>query len=270
MKTLNDACLRNGRYVLYWMQASHRTEYNHALEYAIEKANRLNRPLIVFFGIADRFPEANERSYWFMFEGLLEVKNSLEERGIQLVVWKKSPEEGILELSKEASLLVVDKGYLKIQRKWYKYVAERVSCPFIQVETNVVVPVEEASRKEEYSAATLRPKLMRILRKYLTPLKERIVKIHSLDLEFESIDLKNPEHVIDKLNTDKTVKRSERFKGGTSEAKKHLMIFIKSKLDKYHKLRNDPTVDCVSHMSPYLHFGQISPVYIALEVLKTD
>ncbi len=270
IKQLNEASLRNGSYVLYWMQASPRIEYNHALEYAVEKANELNRPLVAFFGITGNFPEANERSYWFMLEGLLEAKKSLEERGIQLVVWGKSPEKGILELSRDASLLVGDRGYLRIQKKWYQYVAEKAPCPFIQVETNVVVPVETASSKEEYSAATLRPKLTRVLEKYLAPLRESSLRVHSLDLEFESVELENPERLIDGLNVDRTVKRVESFRGGTSEAKKHLRVFIKRKLDDYPELRNDPTLDFVSNMSPYLHFGQISPVYIALEILKTE
>ncbi|NIW51018.1 MAG: deoxyribodipyrimidine photolyase, partial [Candidatus Korarchaeota archaeon] len=46
--------------------------------------------------------------------------------------------------------------------------------------------------------------------------------------------------------------------------------FLKHKLDKYPELRNDPTQEYLSNMSPYLHFGQISPLYIALEVLATD
>jgi len=32
------------------------------------------------------------------------------------------------------------------------------------------------------------------------------------------------------------------------------------------KLRNDPTRGFLSDLSPYLHFGQISPVYVALKV----
>jgi deoxyribodipyrimidine photo-lyase len=41
------------------------------------------------------------------------------------------------------------------------------------VESDAVVPVETASPKEEYTAGTLRPKLLRILRDYLVPLAER-------------------------------------------------------------------------------------------------
>jgi deoxyribodipyrimidine photo-lyase len=60
------------------------------------------------------------------------------------------------------------------------------------------------------------------------------------------------------------------FKGGTSQAKKLLTKFIKSKLDKYPVLRNDPTQNYESNLSPYIHFGQISPVYIALKVKQTN
>jgi deoxyribodipyrimidine photo-lyase len=76
VKPLIQKSMKRGDYVLYWMQASQRTEYNHALEFAILKANELRRPLIVFFGITDHFPEANERHYTFMLEGLRETKQS--------------------------------------------------------------------------------------------------------------------------------------------------------------------------------------------------
>jgi deoxyribodipyrimidine photo-lyase len=46
--------------------------------------------------------------------------------------------------------------------------------------------------------------------------------------------------------------------------------FLRNKLDHYTEKRNDPSLNYVSNMSPYLHFGQISPLYIALQVLKTN
>jgi len=76
-KVLNKKETKKGKYVLYWMQASQRAEYNHALEYAILKANDLHQPVVVFFGLTDHFPEGNERHYFFMLEGLKEVKRSL-------------------------------------------------------------------------------------------------------------------------------------------------------------------------------------------------
>jgi deoxyribodipyrimidine photo-lyase len=67
---LNDRPTRPGRYVLYWMQASQRAEYNHALEYAVREANEQKLPVVAFFGLTENFPEANLRHYTFLVEGL--------------------------------------------------------------------------------------------------------------------------------------------------------------------------------------------------------
>jgi deoxyribodipyrimidine photo-lyase len=268
VKFLNSKGVRKGQYVLYWMQASQRAEYNHALEYAISKANDLRQPLIVFFGITDQFPEANERHYWFMLEGLKEVKRSLERRGIQMVIQHKSPELGSIELAKKASLVVVDRGYLRIQKQWREHAAQRMECPLIQVESDVVVPVEEASPKEEYAAATIRPKISKKLGRFLVPLKPMGPVADSLALDFDSFDISDTARAISKLRIDRSVKKVDDFHGGTTQAKRHLNDFIANKLDQYAELRNDPTLDHLSLMSPYLHFGQISPLYIALEVSR--
>ncbi len=270
IKNLSGREIKQGSYVLYWMQASHRTEYNHALEHAISQANKLNKPLLVFFGLMNNYPEANERHYFFMLEGLKKVQSSLEKMDINMVIWDKSPEVGVVELSSDASLVVVDRGYLKIQKEWRKYVAKRIGCPLVQVESDSIVPVEVASPKEEYSAASFRPKIEKKLDSYLIPLKKNRPKIGSLDLDFYSFDIKDIEKAIFRLNIDRSVKRINEFHGGTIEAKKHLEAFLKNKLDRYPELRNDPTVDYLSNMSPYLHFGQISPLYTALKVLATD
>jgi deoxyribodipyrimidine photo-lyase len=73
-----------------------------------------------------------------------------------------------------------------------------------------------------------------------------------------------------KLKIDRSVKPSPFYTGGTSQAQKRLKKFIKDKLDDYDTKRNDPMQDCQSNLSPYLHFGQISPLYIALEIMKID
>lgn len=71
---LTGNTIQSGEYVLYWMQASHRVSCNHALVYAIRKANELQNPLVVYFGLTGSFPEANLRHYTFMIEGLRELE----------------------------------------------------------------------------------------------------------------------------------------------------------------------------------------------------
>jgi deoxyribodipyrimidine photo-lyase len=59
-------------------------------------------------------------------------------------------------------------------------------------------------------------------------------------------------------------------KGGYSTAKHKLENFITYKLAHYDVDRNKPSLDATSGLSPYLHFGQMSPVYIAKQILLAD
>ncbi len=251
------------------MQASQRTEYNHALEYAIRQGNDLGLPVVVFFGITDKFPEANVRHYRFMLEGLREVKRGLEERGILFVVRRIAPPRGAVELSRRAALVVCDRGYLRIQRSWRAAVAERIRCPLVQVESDVVVPVERASGKEEYAARTIRPKINALLEDYLVPVRKSKAKKSALGLQFETIDIEDIDEVLDSIRTNKSADPTTFYNGGYTEAKRRLDSFIRGRLDHFEDSRNDPGIDNLSHMSPYLHFGQISPLYIALRVSRT-
>ena len=166
IKILSSAPASAGEYVIYWMQAAQRSVYNHALEYSIEQADDLGKPLIVLFCLACNYPEANERHYYFMLEGLRETQNSLEARGVQMVIVQEAPELAVVRFAERAALAVVDGGHLRIQRKWRDKIAARIICPLIEVETNLIVPVETASAKEDYSAGTFRPKISRQLDRY--------------------------------------------------------------------------------------------------------
>ncbi|MHC4114272.1 MAG: deoxyribodipyrimidine photo-lyase [Planctomycetota bacterium] len=267
---LKNKPVRKGKYVLYWMQAAQRTEYNHALEHSIQKANELKTPVVVFFGITDSYPEANLRHYQFMLEGLKDVKEALEKRRIKLVIKHQSPELAVAALAKNACCVIVDAGHARIQRKWRKYATKNIDCLLEEVETNLIVPVTVASDKENFSAGTFRPRIHKKLPEYLVPIKHNKPIYNSLDMKFSSFGINDIESALLKLDIDRSVRPVKSFRGGTAEAKRRLKDFIKNKLDDYADLRNNPCLDATSNMSPYLHFGQISPLYIALKVAESD
>jgi deoxyribodipyrimidine photo-lyase len=66
---------------------------------------------------------------------------------------------------------------------------------------------------------------------------------------------------------DDSVAPSPTFHGGELQAHTHLERFLSSRLADYATHRNDPEKDWLSGMSPYLHFGHISPVEIALQAI---
>jgi deoxyribodipyrimidine photo-lyase len=133
------------------------------------------------------------------------------------------------------------------------------------VESNVVVPVELASDKRESAARTLRPKIRRHLDEFLVELEPTEIGQPSLDLEVEGLDLSGVDAILDGMSIDKSVEPLRHlYTGGLTAAKEKLEEFIENRLDEYAEHRNQPQTDHVSHMSKYLHFGHISPVYVAL------
>jgi deoxyribodipyrimidine photo-lyase len=269
VQLLNNKAAADRKYVVYWMQASQRVEYNHALEYAVQQANRMDKPVVVFFGLTANYPSASIRHYRFMLEGFRETKAALKERGIKMIIRQVSPEIGITNMASEASLVVVDRGYTRIQKYWRKIASAMIDCRMAQVESDIIVPVEEASPKEEYSAATIRPKINDKLHRFLFPLKKAKVKKESTRLRFDDIfDIDDIDRALAQLPCDRSVPEISRFPGGSSEAHRRLDEFLDKKLKNYPEHKNDPTQDETSMLSPYLHFGQISPLDIALMVMK--
>jgi deoxyribodipyrimidine photo-lyase len=266
IRRLNERPAAKKRYVLYWMQQSQRAEFNHALEYGAQRANALKQPLVVVFGLMPTHPEANERHYRFMLEGLAETRAALRKRGVGMAVVAGDPPEVALGLGRDASLIVCDRGYLRQQKQWRARVAAGATCEVVEVESDVVVPADVASSKAEYAARTLRPKITRQRDAYLVDLKPTPLSSDSLGLRLDSLDPDDADSVLACLDIDRSVPAvSAFFRGGTAQARARLRQLVQKKLAAYTDNRNKPGTDDISYLSPYLHFGQISPIQIALQ-----
>ena len=305
---LNDLPVNaSGEFVLYWMQQAQRAADNHALAYAVTQANAMGLPVLAVFGVTDAYPEANLRHYAFMLEGLAETQRTLAKQGIALLVRHmpqgQTPAHAALALAGQASLIVTDCGYLRHQRDWRDQLADDATCRGMEVETDLVVPVDTASEKEEYAARTIRPKLHRLLETYLLPIESPAAKRKSIDARGRiqlspralgkrdagagvdgdsnagsntgsdadlnsgrELDLSDIDAALRSLTIGRDVAPSGIYRGGASQAMDRLEHFLSADLNRYVESRNQPALDCVSHMSPYLHFGQISPLTIALAV----
>lgn len=258
MKNLNKEKWKgNEGYFIYWMQSSQRVEYNLSLNYTIEKANKYNRDILVVF-VLTNYLEANLRHYDFMVEGLKEVSKKLKDRNIRFLILKGNLVEQIISISKKASLLTTDRGYLKNLIAWREEISKKIDIPFVQVEDNVLLPIEMVSDKEEYTAATLRRKYNRILEEFEENIEFYDYKGNYVQDDFDEVDLSNYKEY---LNLDMSVKSTD-FRGGHDEGIKIFKGFLNNKIEKYSEMRNDPVFDYQSNISPYLHFGMISPIEI--------
>merc|ERR1712107_541814 len=167
--TTADRPRPDGAYVLLWAQQDVRAQCNHALEVATIWAAGLRLPLVACYGLYEKYPGASERCFAFLLEGLAELRQDLIARGVPLIVARTSPPDIVTVLARAgAALVVCDMAYSRVPRRWRAQLS--AGCmedrPLLQVESNVIVPVRAASGGLEPAAATLRPKLARLLPRF--------------------------------------------------------------------------------------------------------
>jgi deoxyribodipyrimidine photo-lyase len=247
-----------GKAVVYWMQGAFRTSHNHSLEFAVEIANRSGLPLLVLVVLDLGYPEANARSFKFFLEGLVDVREGLARRGIALHLRNGSFERVMPEYASDAYTLVSDAAYLPAMREIRGKLYGSSESGIIEVEPNVLVPVKAASNKMEYGAYTLRPKIRRLAPLYEKDFTTRRYRGERLDDELDF----DPS-----ADRAKILEGAERVPpcssvGGSSRASKLLEDFVEKKYHSFAALRGDPAAQAESDLSPYLHFGHISPLEI--------
>ena len=252
--------------VLYWMQATQRVDDNAGLNAAISYANRYDKSLTVIFNIVENYPEANQRHYTFMLENIEKVGYKLADKGIEFVVTLGDFSVTLNPYLKAAFALVTDYPYGDYLKSVYKTIintAKTLDIDVLQAESNVIVPVALASQKSEYGARTIRPKLLRLKDDFLV--LEKMPTIARKSNTFFTGFKPTLSDFIKQLNIDQSVLKSPVFTGGEDEGLKRLNHFIENNLNDYQH-SNDPSKQLNSTLSPYLHFGQISPVRIYLSV----
>ncbi|HEY6376621.1 MAG TPA: deoxyribodipyrimidine photo-lyase [Edaphobacter sp.] len=255
-----------GQCVVYWMQRAQRGIDNHAVDTAVTVANLLGLPLVVYFAAISNFPHANLRHYTFLNQGLADIEQDLRQRNITFLM-RRSPHESHEQLLADvlAAFLIGDENPMRVPEQWRQQLASRISIPFWTVDADVVVPAK-LIEKAQYGAYTIRPRLYRLLPDYL----------NSYENPHANHDWKRPRNFqSDSVHEDitrgwKDLDRSvapvEAWQGGTHAALKRLKHFTGKLLNTYDDKRNHPETDGTSCLSPYLHFGHIGPLTIALAV----
>ncbi|KDO31180.1 hypothetical protein SPRG_03798 [Saprolegnia parasitica CBS 223.65] len=271
-----SAALASGSHVLYWMQTSLRTRYNYALHVAMAAATALQKPLYVLYTLDTREAGMSERHMAFLLESLYDVNKSLAQThhipfsAVHCSSGSDGPLDLVLAASRNASLVVTELQYLRAGRKLCTSFGEQVTAPVVQVESDVVVPVEVASNKEEYAARTLRPKITKHLPTYITPLPSIAYTPPSSApkslQELQAISLSRHDAWLDLTDASAV----DTLLAAAKDVDRSIPRLLSKKLLKYGTERNEPSGNGASNLSPYLHYGNISPVDIALQVNATE
>jgi deoxyribodipyrimidine photo-lyase len=252
--------------VVYWMSRDQRADDNWALLFAQERALARGVALGVVFCLVDRFLGASPRHFAFMMDGLRETADALAAKAIPFFLLHGDPGREIPDFARKHKVgeLVTDFDPLRIKRQWRQRITGSLAIPFVEVDAHNVVPCRIASRKREFGAYTLRPKIRELLPRYLTDLPRIVRHPHPW------LRRVPPPRWAQAcaLSTD-PARPAAGFTPGEKAARAALRRFLAQKLAAYPEARNDPTVDGQSNLSPYLHFGQLSAQRVALEVERS-
>ena len=258
-----------GKCVVYWMQRSHRGVDNPALDVAVEAANDLGKPVVVYLAPVPYYPHANLRHYQFLVEGIPDIAEAVARRNAGFVL-RRYPDHSLLRFCEEVrpALVVGDENPMREPEHWREIAAKKLRVPFWTVDADVIVPTK-LIEKEQYAAFIIRKKLEAQLDRFLMKPKNTRAKVawkapaklRSLPPDFDLTTGWDLDRSVSPVNT---------FKGGTKEALRLLREFVEKKLPRYGERRNHPELDGTSRLSPYLHFGHISPVTMALAVHAAD
>src|SRR5271170_3370158 len=161
---------KDAKCVVYWMQRAERALDNPALEVAIEVANELDLPVLVYFSAISNFPSANLRHYYFLNQGLRDIEADLAERGISFIV-RRPPGNSLEALLAEvgAAMVIGDKNPCREPERWRRILANRLKIPFWTVDADVLVP-SNLFEKHFFALHIFKPKLYAHFPTYLVPL----------------------------------------------------------------------------------------------------
>ena len=253
-----------GKAVVYVMSRDQRVQDNHALLAAQSFANSTNSSLFVLF-VLKKVPSRSREHYEFMLDGLREVQQLLNKYNIPLIMRNGDAHDEIIKFSSEVETgaIFFDFSPLAYARKLVKAVTNDYDGLVTVVDTHNVIPAWHLSDKQEFAAHTIRRKVHQKLQKYLVSpaelVKQQPPHMSPVSLSFDEAN--------DYIKSIDNCGIKVQVVAGELAAHKLLKNFIKDNLATYALKRNDIAEDFQTGLSPYLHFGQISSLRIALEVL---
>jgi deoxyribodipyrimidine photo-lyase len=126
--------------------------------------------------------------------------------------------------------------------------------------------------KRAYAAYSIRPKIRRELPQFFKPPETPRLKVRWQDELLPAFARRlrtevtgsNVAELVAGCEIDHRIPPSTTFHGGYEAARKRLRVFLSERLRRYAKERNRPAAHATSNLSPYLHFGQIAALEVAL------
>ena len=287
----------DGEYVLYWMIAARRFNYNAALEYAAKLAENYGKSLLVVEEISTSHKFANDRITSFVIQGMVENISIFKEHNIRFIPWVETPLSGpmglLKTLAKRACLIVTDDFPTYYPLSATKAAGKSLNRKVIAVDSNGVFPMSWTS-----SAFSTAHSFRRFIHANFSRCRETWPQKVPINTDYDysinddlyrsiiqECSVKIPPYewlwrcseggstgkkALSTIDIDHNVQPVRQARGGRNTAAKKLAVFLKNRLYRYNVDRNNIEKPSVSGLSPWLHFGHISSIEIVGKILDSE
>jgi deoxyribodipyrimidine photo-lyase len=275
-----------GSFVLYWMTHTRRIRSNFALQRAIEWANKLKRPLVVFEPLSISLPWSSQRTTEFIAQGMRERIQAMKSANVTYLPWiEPQRDQGkhlLKHLARQACLVVTDDSCSFLSQKMMRSGANQVECSMEAVESDTVVPTRRFDRIFK-TAASFRRAVHKLdvddLLEFpeVSPLAAYHLGLAWVDFTqlafwptLAQCPIAHGHSPTEILDIDQDVRLCTRDHGGEKAAQRALERFLETDLLNYSEARKHPDDNGGSKLSAFLHMGVLSTHDILGRILEKE
>lgn len=262
---------KNGLYVLCWVQLALRANDNPLIETALDYANQSGLPLLVYHELREDYPHASDRLHAFILSASNTMAQALQARNIrcvQLVERLNKRFNAVLpRLAQNAKAVFTDENFSLTEKTQTTLFARRCPVPVYLVDAARLVPtrlmLDKSISTREFRAAHTSQRPM-WLEASCTVEPEHAP--YDGPLPFMPDDLSTPSQrasLIASCDIDHDLPASMWHTADTEMLSKRLLQLPDVVVPRYAVQRNNPAIELgTSMLSPYLHFGMVSPITV--------
>jgi deoxyribodipyrimidine photo-lyase len=287
IRNCNDAPVRaSGQFVLYWMIAARRLNFNFGLDRALEHCRELGKPLDIFEPLRCGYQRASDRIHRFVLEGMADNAIACAKHGVLYYPYLEPTPgagSGLLEaFAKGAALVVADEYPCFFLPHMVAAAAKKLTVRLEAVDSNGLLPLR-ATTQVFPTAYSFRRFLQKTLPPHLVE-PPKADPLSSLDLPAapplpKTITSRWPQTLASLREGNPGLELTfpidhrvlpAAIHGGNQHARQRMKKFLANGFADYAQKRNQPELDVASGLSAYLHFGHISVHEVFAEIARLE
>ncbi len=271
--------LVEGDYVLVILNRALRGEDNPVIDAARHQAQVLGLPIAVYSELDEQADWANDRLFYFALGAFRECAIALKKRKIQCVqvLKRKGEKDTMRSLLSKAAAIYTDEDYTFRDRARLDRILMIARQAVFFVDAARLIPTRKLPEGLKTTPA---------FRKAHGELRDHYANLRKVvlvgDIKVQKLSLSNEHNFADYSDTDikelisqcdinHSIKISEKHPPTQAEIKSRIKVLKEKILAKYKWIRNNAALEhSTSQLSPYLHFGMISPHQVLAEIESSD